>query len=364
MGYFHKGKISTNGNIDPDYIITDPEELKLNPKDDAIQIIDYAKGDFEWWYFDIYDLTSGCFLKIVLHIGTDPLRIKILPQIAISVNTPEITRSISFPFSITEMRADKQRCDISINDRILILAENNTPPSYKIQIDIPDFKCDLRFISYIEGWKPLGEKILYQSGKKKVDFSWVIPVPGASVEGYFLNDNRKYTFTNATGYHDHNYIKIDRKYPLYMDNLVKKWYWGKCYAGVYTVIFCDVHCRTNRILSLIVTEQNKIIHSSNNLITCSVVSSGYDTTVKAEYPTSLHIKSLDEQFPFKAELESEKILDQKDLLEGVNPVFKFLIKQLVAKPVYHGIYARVRLEIKNKILEGYGNFESMIFRGI
>lgn len=129
------------------------------------------------------------------------------------------------------------------------------------------------------------------------------------------------------------------------------------------MIFCDVYCRKNRVLSLMVAEQNMIIHSSNNLITCSLVSSGYDNTVKAEYPASLQIESLDEQFPFKAEFESEKILDRKDLLEGVNPVFRFLIKQLVAKPVYHGVYARVRLEINNKILDGYGNFESMIFRG-
>lgn len=363
MGYIHKGKISTNGNVDPDYLITDLEVLTVNPEDDAIQIIDYAKGDFEWWYFDISDLSTGCFLKIVVHIGTDPLRTTILPQLAISINTPDINKSYSFPFSLNEMRADVERCNISINDKILLMAEPNDPELYKIQIDTPDFKCDLRFISHIEGWKPLGEKILYQSGRKKVDFSWVIPVPGASVEGYFYHDNRNYTFTNATGYHDHNYIKIDRKYPLYMDNLVKKWYWGKCYAGAYTVIFCDVYCRANRILSLMVADQNKIIHSSNNLITCSVVSSGYDNIVKAEYPTLLQIESLNEQFPFKAEFESEKILDRKDLMEGVNPVFKFLIKQLVAKPVYHGVYARVRLEMKNQILYGYGNFESMFFRG-
>jgi hypothetical protein len=363
MGYIHKGKISINGNIDPDDIIMDPEELTVNPKDDAIHIINYTKGDFEWWYFDICDLSSDCFLKIVVHIGTDPLRTRILAQLAISINISGINKSLSFPFNIHEMRVDEQRCDISINDKILILTKYNDPLVYIIKIDIPGFKCYLKFYSHIEGWKPLGEKILYQSGKKKVDFSWVIPVPSALVEGFFSHDNKNYTFTNATGYHDHNYIKIDRKYPLYMDNLVKKWYWGKCFAGVYTMIFCDVYCGINHIRSLMVAEENKIIQSSNNLITCSIISSDYDKILKAEYPASLQIESLDEQFPLKAEFESEKILDRKDLLEGVNCVFKFLIKKLVAKPVYHGVYARARLIINNKILEGYGNFESMIFRG-
>ena len=363
MGYIHKGKISDNGYIQTDEIITDPEKLTVNPEDDAIQVIDYVKGDFEWWYFDISDVSSGFFLKLIVHIGTDPLKTKILAQLTISINTPDINKSLSFPFGISEMKADLQRFCISIKDKNLLMVELNNPSLYNIQIDIPDFKCDLKFNSQIEGWKPLGEKIAYQSGKKKVDFSWVIPVPRAAVKGLFSHDNRKYTFTDATGYHDHNFIRIDRKYPLYLDNLVKKWYWGKCYAGDYTVIFCDVYFRTNRILSLMVAEKNKIIHSSNNTITCTVLSSGYDVNINAEYPVSLQLESLDAQFPFKAEFESEKILDRKDLLEEVNPVFKFLIKKLVAKPVYHGVSAGVKLEIKNRILEGYGNFESMIFRG-
>ncbi|MCJ7448055.1 MAG: hypothetical protein MUO72_10195 [Bacteroidales bacterium] len=49
-----------------------------------LQIVDYVKGDFEWWYFDINDQPSDCFLKIVMHIGTNPLRTRIFPQSAIS----------------------------------------------------------------------------------------------------------------------------------------------------------------------------------------------------------------------------------------------------------------------------------------
>ena len=363
MGYIHKGVVSTNGKIDPEAILTESEELTVHPEDDGIQITDYEKGDFEWWYFDISDVPSGCFLKLVIHIGTDPLRTKVKSQLAISLNTSEINKGISYPFSLNDMRADVQQCNISISNKIKILVEPDNPFVYTININIPGFKCDLRFKSYLEGWKPLGKKVLYESGKRKVDFSWVIPVPGATVEGYFYNENRKHTFTGARGYHDHNYIKIDRKYPLYLDNLVNKWYWGKCYAGGYTVVFCDVYCMINRILSLMVADQNKIIYSSNNLINSSVLSYGYDRILKAEYPVSLQIKCLDEQFPFKAEFEFEKILDRMDLLEGVNRIFKFLIKQLVARPVYHGIFASVRLDINNSSLDGYGNFESMVFRG-
>jgi hypothetical protein len=362
-GYTHKGKVLINGAIDPDQVIMDPKELTVFPEDDGLQIADYLQGDFEWWYFDIFDQASGCFLKIVLHIGTNPLRTRVFPQLAISVNTPEKSESLFRPFYINEMIADTQRCNISVGDRIKIWAESGSQPQYFIKVDIAGFKCDFRFKSEIKGWKPFGKKVLFQSGKKEVDFSWVIPVPGARVEGDFNYENRKYILKSAVGYHDHNYIKPGRKHPFYMDDLVNSWFWGKCHAGRFTLIFGDVWCRTSRILPLMVAENNNIIHSSNNLIDCSVLSFGHDTRLNVNYPESFKIRSLDKHFPFEAQFESDKITDRKDLLEGVNPVLKFIIKKFIAKPAYHGILAKVIIETGDERLTGSGNFESMVFRG-
>ena len=109
-------------------VITDSEELALLPEDDGLQIVDYVKGDFEWWYFDINDYKSGCFLKIVLHVGTDPLRTYVFPQIAISVNTPEKRESFFHPFEIKELKADARRCYISVRDDVKIWEEHNDHP--------------------------------------------------------------------------------------------------------------------------------------------------------------------------------------------------------------------------------------------
>lgn len=365
MGYTHQGIVQDNGVVvfDPDQAgkVLDAD-LIVSPEDDGLHITDYNTGDFEWWYFDIIDREAGIFLKIVMHIGTDPLKTRIFPQLAVSVNTPEHRESFSLAYSLNDMNAGIWHCHLSIRDEVKILATSDTTPEYFININIPKFRCNFRFKGVIEGWKPLGKEVVHRMGKKKGAFAWIIPMPLAVVEGDFYHGNKHYLIQNGSGYHDHNYIRVDEHHPLHLDQLIPKWYWGKCEAGGFTVVFMDTHGRTNRIRSLMVAENKQIIYSANNLIECAVGSFGYDSILKTKYPESIMLRSTDAQFPFQAEFELEKILDRKDLLEGVNPVMKFLIKKLVANPVYHGILAKVRLKLLDRELEGYGNYESMVFR--
>lgn len=362
MGYIHKGIVLENGvsvtGTDPDYA----SGLNVNPEDDGLHIIDLRKGDFEWWYFDIIDQISDCFLKIVFHIGTDPLKTRISPRLAISVNSPGRSESFTKPYFIRELESNTSHCNISIRDEIKISSELDRHSVYFIKINIPQFECNFKFTGEIEGWKPLGMEVPQQIGNKRGSFSWIIPIPRAKVEGDFTFKDKNYIIHNGTGYHDHNYIKIDKHNPLHLDDLITKWYWGKCYADRFTVIFMDTYCRTNRIRSLMVAEKDKIIYSANNLIDCSILSCGYDSILNSNYPAKLRIKSEDVDFIFQTEFDFVRISDRKDLLDGLNPVLKYVVKKLVARPVYYGITAKVNLRLGDRDLEGYGNFEYMFFR--
>jgi hypothetical protein len=341
----------------------DSNKQTVNPEDDGFHIVNCTIGDFEWWYFDILDHISDCFLKIVMHLGTDPLKTRIFPQLALSINTPEESESITLPYVTGQFQADTRQCNITIKDEIKIWTELDTPMEYYVKIDIPRFTCNFRFKGKIEGWKPLGNETSHQIGKKKGAFSWIIPMPKAKVEGEFFFDGMHYILHDAIGYHDHNYIRVDRKHPLHIDDLVVKWYWGKCYADRLTIVFMDTWLRTNRLLSLLVAEDNAIIHSANNRMNCTVEASGYDPVLQVQYPSSLLLQSTDEYFPFQTAFEFHKISDRKDLLEGVNPVLKYIIKKLISKPAYFGILAKVKVKIADETREGFGNFESMVFRG-
>jgi hypothetical protein len=363
MAYLHKGIIGNNGIVEPGSVINDMEKLTVLPEDDGLHIVDFQKGDFEWWYFDMMDQDTDCFLKIVIHIGTDPLRTRIYPQLAVSVNTPDRSGSITKSYSIGEINADTRKCSVRLGSNIRVMAEEEDQRVYLIEIDVPRFKCSLRFTRSVEGWKPLGKEIAQQLGKKTGSFSWVVPMPRARVAGDFHFEGMPYKIREAVGYHDHNYIRVGKQKPLYVDDLITRWYWGKFYAGDYTVIFMDTHCRTNPMRSLLVAESDRIIYSANDTIDCSLVSCGFDPVIKTEYPERILIKSTDATFQFQAELECKKISDRKDLLENINPVARFLIRTFIVKPAYYGVLARIKLQINGISLQGEGNYESMVFRG-
>lgn len=362
MPYPHKGKILDNGIVDFSEGLQSINELEVKPEDDGLHITDFNKGDFEWWYFDFLDLASGCFLKIVFHIGTDPLKTRIFPQIAISVNTPEGSLSITRSYKLDEIEVNERKCEISVKDNVRIISEKREHLECKVNINIEQFQCNFLFKATIQGWKPLGNEVFNQIGIKKSFFSWIIPMPGARVSGDFIFKEKKYNIQDATGYHDHNYLRVDPVNPLHLDELISKWYWGKIYAGDYTLIFMDTHCRTNRLISLMVAEKNEIIYSANNLMNLIITSTGTDPFLKAEYPKLLKLNSTDINFDLEAELKYKQILDRKDLLDGVNFLLKFIIKKFVARPAYFGNLASVKLKLNNKEQKGRGNYETMIFR--
>jgi hypothetical protein len=362
MGYEHHGRIRENGHIEKDLISAGSPELAMQPEDDAFHLTDHGIGDFEWWYFDLYEEKSGCFLKIVVHIGTDPLRTRVFPQLAVSVSTADGDKSFFKPYHFSDIETDTRQCNISIKEDVRIRTEHHHPLEYFVEIDIPGFKCILKFISELEGWKPLGNEVPFLIGRKSGRFSWIIPQPKAGVEGDFTFRGQTYVMSDALGYHDHNYIQVDKKHPLHLDELVNRWYWGRCHVKGYTLVFMDTYCKTNRMLSLLVADDNNIIHSSNNLIDCLVAATEMDPSLGTEYPSSLMIQSKDPDFPMQAAFHSARLLDSRDLLEGVNPLLKWLIKTLIARPAYHGVFAKVRLNIFDQSVDGFGNYESMVFR--
>jgi len=361
-GYQHTGPVHENGYVDTLQVIKDHTVLSVSPVDDGYHLNDPVIGNFEWWYFDAMDIEREILLKIVVHIGTNPLKTSVFPQLALSVSTPATDEFITRKYDFSDLRGSVENCRIQIKNEFEARVEFSAQTEYFIMVNLPEFSAELHFVSEIEGWKPSGDRVRYNRRGRSASFMWIIPVPKAKVNGTFVHKGNHYAMKNAIGYHDYNYFSVDKKKPLYLDRMVKKWYWGKCYCEDYTMIFMDTFFRTSRLKSFFVAKGDEIIHSSNNLIDLKIVNTECDATLGNIYPSSISVNLKEDDVLLVAVIDSYKIIDRKDLLDDVPSIAKWLIKKFIARPAYYSLFARVSMEINGKMLKGYGNYEYMVFR--
>jgi len=362
-GYTHKGIVGINGSVDVSQSITDPARLTVSPADDSFLLQDPECGDFEWWYFDIIDPVSGCILKLIAHLGTNPLRRRFFPQVAVSLRTPNRRQSFIRSYLLGDFHASRNVCDVGVKDEFHAVAGSSAGDDrYHISVDIQGFRAEADFISEIEGWKPLGNAVTIARGKKQGVFSWIIPVPKATVVGEFWLGRERYELNGALGYHDHNYWKAVGKKKLFMDDAISQWYWGRFLSKDYTAIFMDTHLKPHPIKSLMIAKRDNIIHSSNNLIEVFAEKLSKDGELQTFYPSTISVQSLDQETFFQMTLQSKELIDKRDLLEGVNPLLKRLIKAFISRPAYYGILADSAIKIADKPMRGTALYEYMSFR--
>jgi hypothetical protein len=319
-------------------------------------------GNFEWWYFDCIDIQNNCLLKVVVHLGTDPLRKRYFPTLAISIKTPEATRAIEIKYNLKDFHAEKNRCDLRLSQDCHIHSDNDKSGQYHIDINISEFRASLIFKKYVPVWVPPMHRIKALKGNRQSELFWKVLQPRSIVEGSFEYDNVSYTLDDAIGYHDHNYWQLNSKRGLFMDEVITRWYWGKCVAGPYTVIFTETWTNGVRVKSIMVSESERIVYSSDKNLSVTVNKELLHAPLKSKYPSQITIRINDEDFPFELVLNCKELIESKDLLKGVNPLIAWLVKGLVARPVYYGILATAILESPDQKIEGIGNFELMLFR--
>ena len=329
---------------------------------DGYQLNSERVGNFEWWYFDCIDIRKGCILKIVFHLGTDPMRKTFFPTMAISLKTPEVTRTIEIRYNLEDFQADRNNCDIQLKQDCHVCTEYDNPGNYHIDINISEFHASLTFKQTIPGWVPPAHKIKAVRNNRESVLYWNVPHPGSVVNGYFEYNNINYTLTEAAGYHDHNYWQLNSKKALFMDQVITKWFWGRCVADPYKVIFMETWMNDLKLSSVMISENDKIIFDSDKNFQITVNEETLYEPLKTKYPSQIDILINNEDLPLKIKINSAELIDSKDLLKEVNPLISRLIKCFVSRPSYYGLYSTVTVETKNQKVEGFGIYESVLLR--
>jgi len=319
-------------------------------------------GNFEWWYFDCKDIQKNYMLKIVVHLGTDPLRKRFFPTLAISIKTPEATREIEIRYDLSDFNADKNSCNVALGEDCHIYSDKDNSGIYHIDINTTEFRASMIFKQYVPVWVPPAQKTKAFKGNRQSELFWNVLQPRSIVNGSFEYDGIGYALNNAIGYHDHNYWQLNSKQGLFIDEVITRWYWGKCVAGPYTVVFMETLMSGQKVKSIMVSEHDKIVYSSGENLTITVNEEIMYAPLKSKYPSQITIQVNNVKFPLKLVMNCEELVDSKDLLRGVNPIITWLIKSVVARPAFYGIISTAILELPNQELFGYGNYEKMIFR--
>jgi hypothetical protein len=214
--YVHQGVVQANGRVDTSQSITDPVVLTGQPVDDALRLTALEIGNFEWWYFDLIDARHGAVVKLVAHLGTDPLRTQFAPTVAVAVWTPHRSTTVRQRFALDDLQASRDTCEVTIKDAWHVCLEPGTQaPMYHLTVNLPTFRATLRFQGQLAGWQPLGHVVPMQQGRKSAAFVWVVPLPRAAVEGVFALDGVDYELAEALGYHDHNVWQVDPAAKLF-----------------------------------------------------------------------------------------------------------------------------------------------------
>ena len=303
-------------------------------------------------------------LKIVVHLGTDPLRRDFFPTLALSIRTPEATRAIEIRYCLKDFHADKNSCDVRLGEDCHIYSDSDHPGSYHIDINISEFRASLIFKRVVPVWVPPVHKIKAHKGNRHSEFFWNVLQPRSIVDGSFEYNNISYTLNDAIGYHDHNYWQLNSAKGLFMEEVITRWHWGKCVAGPFTIIFMETWMFGEKVKSIMVSEHDKIVYSTDKDLTIKVHNEILYAPLKSKYPSHITIQISNEHFPLELVLNSKGVIESKDLLKGVNPLIAWLIKRLVARPAYYGINSTARLETPDQKLIGFGNYELMLFRNL
>jgi hypothetical protein len=319
-------------------------------------------GNFEWWYFDCIDVSQNYMLKIVVHLGTDPLRKSFFPTLALSIKTPEVTRAIEIRYDLKDFHANKNLCDVWLKHDCHIFEESDNSGIYHIEINNSEFKASVIFKRPDSYWVPPATKYKAYKGNRHSEFFWNVLQPKARVDGRFEYNNIRYTLNEAIGYHDHNYWQLNSIRGLFMDEVITRWYWGKCVAGPFTVIFMETWMIGKRVKAIMVSEYDRLIYQTEENMTFTVDKEIMVASLKSKYPSQITIQTINDDFPLKLVLTCKELIESKDLLKGVNPLISWLIKSFVARPAYSGINFTAMLETRNQKLDGFGTYESMILR--
>ena len=314
--------------------------VPLKPLENAAHHIE-TRNFFEHWYFDAH-LENG---YVVIGFLQPAELITKKPGVELHVYKPSGEKlSVTRAYKDSDVRASESKCDVWVGDNHAYAEypEGGGLPVYHLHIAEGNMEADLTFESEIPGWKPGAGRTNY--GETEF-FAWVVPAPRAKVEGTvkIADETLK---ARGIGYHDHNWGIGD------MRRIISYWYWGRIYAGEFTLLYANVMtrkryanaCSTPFMLARgdeVILSTGEMSLSGSKPVFNKVANREYPSSVVIEVPGSVLLR-----------LDVKDVIDAHNLLLDVSPVFsnrvvERIANRLIGRPGYFRFNSEFSLHVEH-----------------
>jgi len=293
---------------------------------------------FEWWYFDGHLDTGETFVGVFL----DPSFTTGSPGVAFSLYSPDWTKETRlFSLQDDEMETSYEDLDIDCPFGAVHRIDERT---FQARWDTGDITADFILTTEAPGWMPHGTDGVNED---HLDFFWSVHQARNRIKGTITRNGIPAEVTGI-GYADHNWGKK----PL--NEITRKWVWGRILAGDYTIIYADVDYIHPSIDSrpLYVARGNTIIVGTG-----SPAISQHDFVthpgLKRHYPRQIRIDYARDETEVHLTITCKALVEEVDLLtvSALNPFVQWIARTFIARPVYFRIIADFEGTIRDNGIE-------------
>lgn len=295
------------------------------PSDRARHTIE-GSHPFEWWYFDGHLDDGQTFVGVFL----DPSFTTGKPGVAFSLYGKDWSKETRLlTLEKDEMKSSTD--DVSVECPVGFVRRLDDK-TYRVFWDVDGIQADFKLSTIAPGWMPHGKDGVNED---HLDFFWTVHQARNRIDGT-LTANGITKKVTGIGYADHNW---GRK-PL--NEITRKWIWGRILAGDYTIIYADVDYYDPAIKSrpLYIARNEEVIVGSGSP---TVRQSDFVThpVLKRHYPKQVDIEFNEGGVRADIHIRYKALVEEVDLLtvSNLNPVTQSIARNFVARPTYFRVMA-------------------------
>jgi len=289
-------------------------------KDRARHTIE-GKKPFEWWYFDGHLDDGRTFVGVFL----DPNFTTGKPGVAFSLYGKDWSKqSRLLTLKDSEMTASKEDVNVECPAGFVRRLDDE---SYRVSWNVDGMQADLKLTTIAPGWMPHGADGVNED---HLDFFWTVHQARNRIEGT-ITENGVTKQVTGIGYADHNWGKK----PL--NEITRKWIWGRILAGEYTIIYADVDYYDPAVRSrpLYIARGSEVLVGAGSP---TIRQSDFVThpVLQRHYPRQVEIRFNEGGVKADIHIRYKALVEEIDLLtvSDLNGFTQWIARTFVARPTY------------------------------